>query len=71
MSYLDLKDGPVVIEVPAGVQGLLDDIAVNKDGSIEDHVDAINSSRVRTQQARNLSSGLFHCVAGAEFATRT
>jgi hypothetical protein len=25
MSYLDLKDGPVVIEVPAGVQGLLDD----------------------------------------------
>ncbi len=25
MGYVDLKDGPVVIEVPAGVQGLLDD----------------------------------------------
>ena len=25
MSYLDLKDGPVVIEAPAGIQGLLDD----------------------------------------------
>ncbi|UCF29664.1 MAG: DUF1254 domain-containing protein, partial [Chloroflexota bacterium] len=25
MGYVDLKDGPVVIEVPSGVQGLLDD----------------------------------------------
>ena len=25
MSYLDLKDGPVVVEVPAGLQGMFDD----------------------------------------------
>ena len=25
MSYIDLKEGPVVIEAPAGIQGLLDD----------------------------------------------